>query len=290
MIVITNKPGQLGNRLLVFANFIACAIENGVTVMNPALDEYAGFFRSTRQDLFCRYPSTPSIIRGGERTRRLLYCLVYYSTRLLSKINIKCSLVETVVIDWEEEYCIDDAQFTDLLKRKPIVLIQGWLFQERLHLAKHAPEIREFFRPAGVYEGRVVELLKNIRRECDVLVGVHIRHGDYRSFQGGKYFFEVSQYVALMKQVEALFDNKRIAFLICSNERYDLRAFSGVNAFFSTGHPLEDMYGLSGCDYIFGPPSTFSLWASFYGQVPLFHIDDINKIPKIEDFTCRFVM
>ena len=32
---------------------------------------------------------------------------------------------------------------------------------------------------------------------------------------------------------------------------------------------MTDLYALSRCDYIIGPPSTFSQWASYYGHVPL---------------------
>jgi hypothetical protein len=53
MLVISRKSGQLGNRLLLFANFMAYAIENNYTVINPAFDEYAQFFKSTSKDFLC---------------------------------------------------------------------------------------------------------------------------------------------------------------------------------------------------------------------------------------------
>jgi hypothetical protein len=47
---------------------------------------------------------------------------------------------------------------------------------------------------------------------------------------------------------------------------------------------LEDMYALAGCDYIIGPPSTFSMWASFIGKVPLFHLHDREINFSLSDF------
>ncbi|HAX17707.1 MAG TPA: hypothetical protein DCY00_03825 [Actinobacteria bacterium] len=68
----------------------------------------------------------------------------------------------------------------------------------------------------------------------------------------------------------------------------------------SQNHFIEDLYSLALCDYIFGPPSTFSMWASFYGEVPLRFITNpdtdlsLDKFKKIiyqnyyEDGTCVF--
>ena len=40
------------------------------------------------------------------------------------------------------------------------------------------------------------------------------------------------------------------------------------------GNPGEDLYALSQCRYIIGPPSTFSLMAAFYNDAPLYWIHD----------------
>lgn len=48
-----------------------------------------------------------------------------------------------------------------------------------------------------------------------------------------------------------------------------------------------DMYALSQCDYIIGPPSTFNAWASFVGDVPLFSLykrDLTLSLDKLELF------
>jgi len=61
--------------------------------------------------------------------------------------------------------------------------------------------------------------------------------------------------------------------------------FTGIKTHFGTGHFIEDLYTLASCDYIIGPPSTFTMWASFYGRVPLYKIIDRNKLQEIDDFT-----
>jgi hypothetical protein len=37
------------------------------------------------------------------------------------------------------------------------------------------------------------------------------------------------------------------------------------------------MCALAKCDYIFGPLSTFSMWASFYGNHPMLSLDRGNQ-------------
>jgi hypothetical protein len=61
----------------------------------------------------------------------------------------------------------------------------------------------------------------------------------------------------------------KVGFLLCSNGELDLSEFNGLSVFRPTNHFIEDMYSLAACDYIVGPPSTYSAWASFVGDTPL---------------------
>jgi hypothetical protein len=36
---------------------------------------------------------------------------------------------------------------------------------------------------------------------------------------------------------------------------------------------VGDLYALARCDYIMGPPSTYTQWASFYGNRPMLSLD-----------------
>ncbi|MCC8145120.1 MAG: glycosyltransferase, partial [Bacteroidales bacterium] len=54
--------------------------------------------------------------------------------------------------------------------------------------------------------------------------------------------------------------------------------------YFVSGNPGEDLYALSTCDYIIGPPSTFSLMAAFYEDANLYWIMDKNAPVTKESF------
>jgi hypothetical protein len=51
-----------------------------------------------------------------------------------------------------------------------------------------------------------------------------------------------------------------------------------------TGHLVEDLYSFTHCDYLIGPPSTFTSWASFYGRVPLCRVESPEMPIRREDF------
>jgi hypothetical protein len=63
---------------------------------------------------------------------------------------------------------------------------------------------------------------------CKV-IGIHIRHGDYATFEGGIYYYSLEQYAGLMKQIRSLFPDQSIRFLICSNAKFDGGDFKAWN-------------------------------------------------------------
>jgi hypothetical protein len=191
---------------------------------------------------------------------------------------------ETTLTHPDGEVNLDREGFLNTLRPRQIIVFVGPLFRDASSFGKHAPSIREYFRPLGIFQRNVDALIRTVREDCDLVVGVHIRRGDYRSFVDGRFFYTIEQYLRLMQQVRGLFGGRRVHFLVCSNEKQPMQAFSKFTAFSGTGQFIEDLYALARCDFIIGPPSTFSAWASFYGQVPLYMVMDPEKEPTIHDF------
>ncbi|HEU0047974.1 MAG TPA: hypothetical protein VFQ43_10270, partial [Nitrososphaera sp.] len=178
MIVVANKPGQLGNMLYVYSNLIGRAIESNLKVANTALDNYADLFPSTAGDLFCRFPAKISRIRPTSRRRRFIYHLVHSTTRILSKLRLNLPFIRQITIkDWHTEINLGDPKFLASLKPRQLVLLRGWLFRDIPALQKHADAIREFFRPREDYLRNIDAVIERARKDVDILVGVHIRQG-----------------------------------------------------------------------------------------------------------------
>ena len=100
-----------------------------------------------------------------------------------------------------------------------------------------------------------------------------------------EYCFEDNVYIDIIQQLNSLlYYNGPVTYLICSDEKIDKCAFNYFNIYFSKEDPVVDLLLLSKCDYIIGPPSTFSLWASYYGKVPLFTIKNNQVKLDLQDF------
>jgi hypothetical protein len=282
MITIVGKPGQLGNSLFLFANFLACAIEHDLRVANPAFDEYAEYFDTTARDFFCRYPSRRSLFKGNRWTRKLFFTFNYYLARVLARGRIKGRYMRAIALDWDEEVRLDSPEFLAMARRTSLLFAQGWLFRDRANLQKHSAAIRAYFEPLEIFQHNVAALIERARSDCDLLVGVHIRHGDYKRFLDGKYFYEVEEYARLMERVAQMHPSQRVKFLICSNVKQSAAAFSRFNYIFGNDHLIEDMYAFARCDLLLGPPSTYTMWAAFYGEVPLYMIEDITAEPHFD--------
>lgn len=165
--------------------------------------------------------------------------------------------------------------------------VQGWKRRDSHKYYPQIPErIREVFRPDEEIVSEVEKVFSRYRKEGFFIIGVHVRRGDYKNWEEGTYFLEHEQYASLMAQVAALYSGRKLCFFISSNEAYPESVYSSftlIPAGFSTA--VHDLYGLSLCDRIIGPLSTFSRWASFYGRAPLCFVNRDTVISSDDDFS-----
>jgi len=280
MIVIANKPGQLGNRLIVFAHIIAYAKEHQLRVLNPSFFEYRKYFTNTAGSGVPQYPSKSNPF--GMFLGRLFYSFSFYLGRILHRLRVPNNRwLGYTYLDWHQELNLDES--LSLTKSK-LFIIQGWEFRARYLLNKYQQQVKDFFRPVSAHQEAVESHIKRLRKSCDLLVGVHIRGGDYNNFEGGKYYYQLGQYKRVMDHVLTLMTGKKVKFMICSNEEVNLDFYKDQELELGPGESVEDLYALAGCDYIIGPPSTFTMWASFYGNTPLYKIEDPDKHYDLNDF------
>ena len=142
--------------------------------------------------------------------------------------------------------------------------------------------------PIDSVQQGVAETVRAARRDGGVLIGVHIRRGDYRTFRDGRFFYEIDHYRSMMKHVRAQMRGSDVRFLICSDEEIAMDAFSEFSVTRGNGLHIVDLYSLAACDYIMGPPSSFSLWASFYGNRPLCWLRSSSTIPDVREFRVHY--
>ena len=282
MIVVVEKPGQLGNRLLRFAQFIAYALDHDVRVADLSFGDYAAHFPALTANPFCEFPAPRRSLIPPTTLRKALFHAGYYSAGAIAKTSFSPPRTRLVRLDWHEYYDLDADPLE--LHRPGLVLAQGWSFRAEKGVVAHADEVRRFLTPHPHTIRAARDAADRMRSECDVVVGLHVRHGDYRHWQGGRYYLSLEQYAAVGRVVEASFGPAKVGFLICSDETYTPNDFPGLKACMGPGDAVGDLYSLAACDYLVGPVSTFTMWASFYGRVPLCTIINPAHQIRLEDF------
>jgi hypothetical protein len=284
MIVIADKPGQLGNMLLLFSHFIGRAIESDFSFSCLGFENYADFFPTTENDLLCKFP--PESGRTSRpRLRKWLYLVSNFSVKVVAKLGGNLGFLRSITIyDWDAIFPLGDPAFIELARSNRIALLRGWGFRDYDCMRKHGDRIRDFFRPHEANQKRIDELVSRARRDADVLVGVHIRHGLIHFDNTRKYCYSARRYAEMMSEIVGLFPGRRVAFLICSDWVQDPKMYDGFDVAYGTGDLIEDMYAFAKCDYLTGAPSTFTMWSSFYGKVPLNKIDSPDQSQKLTDF------
>jgi hypothetical protein len=302
LFVISGRCGRLANRIILFANFIALAEEQGHRVVNPTFHSYARFFEATRDDIYCQYPRATRKsgwdilpgVGGAIRGTRIFF----HVARAFGLWNERHPVFGKTIFTLRQTpaqpiTALDGPEVQAKIRDARIVFVNGWNFRAPELVQRHAGKIRTYFRPMAEFAQASRQAVAQLRQHAEVIVGVHIRHGDYRTWRGGKCFFPASQYAVWMKELAEQFPGRNVAFLVCSDEPRHEQEFPGLRVGIGAGSAVGDLCALAKCDYILGPVSTFPMWASFYGNKPLFlirdreariernefHVSDLREIP-----------
>ncbi|AOW20916.1 alpha-1,2-fucosyltransferase [Urechidicola croceus] len=268
MIILKDKPGQLCNRLWAFSPFISEALENNTKIKILHFYDYYNYFEDLN--------TFKSVSFIKNKKALILYNLLF---KILNKIPYK--FLSHLGIIYDSQNYITEANQNNKLH-----LINGWS-QKKPNKQLKLTDLQKLFRPKDIYANRVDNIFSKKRKVNDLIIGVHIRRGDYKDYRGGKYYYSDLTIINFILQIINEFDkNKKLTFLLCSNEKINIKAYNDVPVFqINNANLIEDLYGLSKCDYIIGPPSTFSMWASFYGQKPLYFLKESTSVIKKDNFS-----
>lgn len=168
-----------------------------------------------------------------------------------------------------------DGLFSKLPGGSSVVFSSWSLPKDTQRFIRNADLIRKIFE--------IPDALGIKRQSTDIIIGMHVRRGDYKSWNEGKYYYTNDHYMAIAEALRSQFDGS-VKFFIASNEPADELLSKVPNSFSLNISAISDLKSLSMCDYIFGPPSTFSMWASFYGQVPCRFILPDDEDWSLSDF------
>lgn len=264
MIIMPHPYGRLANRLIIATTFISQVEEYGDTFVHLAFADYCRYFEGTKRLPFLYHRSANPV---AQRKSRLFDCVNIWNT------NDKRG----------EIYDLNQEPFLAAERTTRCLFVIGWSFRTPTLVTKHNALTKKIFTPIARHRDAVARLTEAARKGTDHLIGVHIRQTDYKKFANGKYFYSPDVYCRIMQDLEGQLKG-RTRFLLCSDAPLDLSLFKAVDVVQSTGHKVEDNYALAACDYIVGPPSTYTAWSSFYGNAPLCFIQSADATLSLAQF------
>ncbi len=254
--ILVKGYGQMCNNILQFAHLYAFGREYGTKVIS---------------------------MRFSYKFRYFAVCKKWYHnplTYFIGKLLVSAHVIDCITED-------NTPAIDRRLRETKLIACSAWGCRYPALFQKYREEIRQLFEIKPTIKEKI-SIKMAAHPHADISLGLHIRRGDYRYWQGGKYFFDDNVYHKIIKQFCALHTGKTINIYICTNDQKlnidDFRAIHPTT-YLSNGSGIEDLQLLASCDYIIGVKSTFSLWASFYNNVPLYWIMDKDAPLTIGAFT-----
>lgn len=294
-IVLPSGFGQTCNQLFQVCHWIPAASRAGVPLYFPGFRPYSSWFRGTEgRQVPCFPRSAPPLGAAESALARLCARAARTHGRLAEPVFMAAGMMPGVVTHTCDGGGAGRATSpAEVLAEARVsagrsLWVRGWHCWDEPGIREHAAAIREFFSPVPEVRRRVDDCLRPRRHADEVLVGFHLRRGDYRHWSGGKYYYDDDMVRRLMQQTCEVFPGRTVRFLLVSNQAIDPGSYGGLDIALGPGDPAGDLYALASCDYLLGPPSTFTMWASFFGNVPLCCIDDPAVAPQFDRFAVSF--
>ncbi|MBR4651275.1 MAG: glycosyltransferase [Prevotella sp.] len=246
--IFARDKSQMCNNLLQFAHVYAWAREHNRSVMSMRFSYKYRFFKISHS----KYANFP------------LYLFAKYMAAL--------KLLPTA--SFKRITCDAPALEKMMLCHKHIV-VSGWFVRFYDLFEKYKDEIRDLFTILPEYTEPVRERMKESK---DTLrLGVHIRRGDYAYWANGRFLYDDEVYKDHIAKFASFFPDKEIHIYLSTNDPEVSPAnFNVQNVHvhqMKENNAVQDLFMLSECDYIIGPPSTFSLVASMYRDIPFYRMD-----------------
>lgn len=254
IIIVLEKYGGFANRLFQSLHFHAFAIENEILFFNPSMlgllkfDNRFFYFLDGLNNFFLKFVSK----------------ITFY---LLKKNNYQISFGN----------------------KSYIRFVRGWDYRVNKLTEKYYEKLKLIYKFKNNNEYKRFNFEKNyleLRKKNRYIVVFHIRKGDYKKWNDGKFFFDDKFYKkAIYKLRKELINENKDPYIIgISDEKINLKL--GLDLFHK-GSWRDDQILLQNCDLILGPPSTFTLWSSYISKIPLIHLTSIKDINLKNKKICR---
>jgi hypothetical protein len=261
MIILATPYGQTSNKLFQFIHLDSFCRENNLVFSHVYMEEF--------KDVYPQIPITKPCFPQN------IWLKLFSSSRLLTKLFC-LNLIDEQKIE----------QYKKVFKESEHTFCYGFFFRSKETTLKYRNLYQKMFTP----NFDKISLDQTwLKRDFDQqkIVAIHIRRGDYKGFEGGRYYYSDQVYLSKMNEIQDILGHKP-KFILFTNDA-DLNLNEYLKQFsnqvsLSKNSVAVDHYLLSKTDYIIGPPSTFTLWASYIGEVKLYQIEDPTEKVDLSQF------
>lgn len=266
--IFARDKSQMCNNLLQYAHVYAWGREHGRKVISMRFSYKYQYFKICHTDM------------------------TGFGWYLLAKYLAALKLLPTA--SFKRRDCDKEALERKMLRHRHIV-VSGWFVRYYDLFLKYRDEICDLFTLDEQYTTPIkvkMQEAENISHLTSYIshlrLGVHIRRGDYAEWRDGQFYFDNAVYVAHINRFAEMFPDKKIHVYLSTNDKevsetdFQQRC-PQVEVHHLQGSAPEDLFMLSECDYLIGPPSTFSLVAAMYRDIPLYRMDTADASQMTEE-------
>lgn len=266
-ITILQNEGRMANQLWQSAAVYAYCLEKKYQYRNLVFYPWQDLFGKKSGFWLTDFllPKLPRKIAKGLYLVFVKFVRIFKKDRVIKDGGEDFFLPPTLNTNSVQQEILEKAE-----KKGGAFYIDGWLFRNSEGLKKYHREIKDFFKPSEVHYEKAKDSVDELIKKYKIIVGVHVRHGDYKVWQNGKFYYEFDEAARILSDYlkNSGFKKDEVVFMVCSDDKFKPEDFAGLNVVSGPGHPVEDLYALSFCDLIIGSTSTFGRWAAYYGDIP----------------------
>lgn len=257
----------LCNRLFSFAHLIAFAAEKKHVIEHQAFQPYADYFVGTSGRTCPVYSGhDPTPFREADSSRLLQWR--DQSSIAFAKLRRRLRIDRCQFLNAGDAIDLCNPANVDAVTKNRVLQLTGFYNPANEFVRRHRSVILDYFRPRQRYANQISEYWQREKLAQSMVIGIHIRHGDYKTHAGGMLWYSEQEYLDLIKHLRIVFQDQKPLFLIATNGKFNSSLFQSDDIKFAPGHEMLDLYCLAKCDYLVGPDSTYTEWASFLGEIP----------------------
>lgn len=276
-LIVIKSTGDHSNKLQQNLHFEVFCKKHNIEYHNPTFHDMAEFYvEPCKADTNLYYKFLQIDLLGKLFRHSRFVKRVFSVVWLFSKLGF----LKFVRFDNTSKVHLCEKYLLDAFNKHNVVYVAGWRFRMLELSETYRTEMAQRYalRPEIYADSAFVDRIHLLKSQGYSLVGVHIRRGDYKTWKDGTYYYDDSVYQNYLDKIGQQYKAKgeeKHKFVLFSDEKITL--YNSSNVISSQENWYIDHYVMSLCDHLIGPPSTFTLWASYVGKARLFHIYDTKQ-------------